>query len=241
MIARLKHADPARRVGLILLILALIVSLVGAFDQYSGQDFIHFFERTFDDFYANLGTELASIAVTVLIIDRLNDRRLDEQRREELILQMGSPDHAFAIEAVRILTAQGWLDDHALKNANLSCANLEGANLRKVNLHDARIPLANLRKVKLTDANLHYAYLQGTDLEHANLDGAVLKGANLNDANLLGAHFDQQTQFDEGTILPDCTYWTPGTDVSRFTDPEHPDFWRSRNPNSPAHVVVNGS
>jgi hypothetical protein len=29
--------------------------------------------------------------------------------------------------------------------------------------------------------------------------------------------------------------WTPGTDIARFTDPAHTDFWRSDNPDSPAY------
>ena len=237
MIARLKHAAPARQLGLVLLILAALVTLIGSLDQHPGLDLIHFLQRTFEDFYTNVGTELASIAITVLIIDRLNERRADEHHKEELVLQMGSPDNSFAIEAVRMLGAQGWLEGKTLKKAHLSRANLEGANLQKVNLEDAHLPLANLRKVKLSNANLKSAYMQGANLENANLGGANLKGANLNDANLLHIHLDQQTQFDESTILPDCTYWSPGADISVFTDPEHRNFWRSHNPNSPANGV----
>jgi len=33
-------------------------------------------------------------------------------------------------------------------------------------------------------------------------------------------------QFDEDTILPDGTHWTPETDMTRFTNPKNPDFWR---------------
>ena len=27
-------------------------------------------------------------------------------------------------------------------------------------------------------------------------------------------------------ILPDGTHWTPETDMSRYTDHSHPDFWQ---------------
>jgi hypothetical protein len=240
MIARWKHAAPARRFGLVLVILAVLVTVIGSRDQHPGLDLLHFLQRTFLDFYTNVGTELASIAITILIIDRLNERRLDEQQKEELVLQMGSPDNSFAIEAVRMLTAQGWLEGKTLKKAHLSRANLEGANLQKVNLEDARLPLANLRKVKFNNANLKRAYMQGANLDHVNLSGANLEGANLNDTNLIDAKFDHQTRFSAETILPDCTFWSPGTDISRFTDPEHREFWRSHNPNSPAYVPRNG-
>lgn len=241
MIARWKHAAPARHFGVVLLVLAAIVTVFGSLDQHPSLDVFHFLWLTFKDFYTNVGTELASIAITILIIDRLNERRANEHRKDALVLQMGSPDNSFAIEAVRMLSARGWLEGKALKKAHLSRANLAGANLQKVNLEEARLPLANLSKVKLNDANLSHAYMQGANLEHTNLSGANLKGANLNDANLLEVRIDHQTQFDESTILPDCTYWSPGADMSRFTDLEHRDFWRSHNPNSPACVYHNGS
>jgi hypothetical protein len=57
------------------------------------------------------------------------------------------------------------------------------------------------------------------------------------EANLLNANLTD-AKFDETTVLPDAVweyvtqtdinitgYWTPDTDMSRFTDPEHPDFW----------------
>jgi hypothetical protein len=241
MIARFKHAAPARHFGVVLLVLAAIVAVFGSLDQHPGLDVLHFLWQTFKDFYANVGTELASIAITILIIDRLNERRVDQHRKEQLVLQMGSPDNSFAIEAVRMLNAQGWLEGNALKKAHLSRANLIGANLQKVNLQDARLPLANLSKVKLNNANLSRAYMQGANLEHSNLCAANLKGVNLNDANLRDARIDYQTLFDENTILPDCTYWSPGADISRFTDPQHRDFWRSHNPNSPACMYPNGN
>ena len=72
--------------------------------------------------------------------------------------------------------------------------------------------------------------LAGLDLRaafftDANLDGADLSGANLTHAHLAGANLDG-VRFDETTILPDESYWTPESDLSRFTDPDHPDFYR---------------
>ena len=48
-------------------------------------------------------------------------------------------------------------------------------------------------------------------------------------ANLTGADFAEDTR------LPDGTHWTPDTDITRFTDPDHPRFWRSDDPESPAY------
>ncbi len=230
MIARFKHAEPVRKLGVVLLVIAGVVTLVGSLDNHPGLDPLTFLRATFDDFYANAGTELASIAITVLIIDRMHHHHDDEAQREALILQMGSPDHSFAIEAVRILGAHGWLKNGILKNAQLSHANLEGVNLQDVGLVGTRLALANLQHAKLTRANLHHALLKGADLRDACLRGADLRGVNLNDANLAGAKLDEHTLIDSETILPDCTYWSVGADLSRYTHPQHPDFWRPRHP-----------
>lgn len=228
MIARRRHSQPVQRMGVALLALATLVVSVGIADQYPDLDPLQFGRRLFRDLYANLGAELAGIAVTVLLIDRLHQRRTDENKRDMLILQMGSPDHSFAIEAVRMVAARDWLKHGALKGAHLSRANLKGANLQQVIIAEARLGLANLRHAKLIEADLQGTYLQGANLEEADLRGADLRGANLNDANLCGVRLDDSTLFNGDTILPDCTYWTPGTDMSRFTDSRHPDFWRGR-------------
>jgi len=228
MIARFKRSEPVRKLGFGLLILAAVITLVGSLDQHPGLDPLTFLKKTFDDFYTNVGTELASIATTVLIIDRMHRLRDDENERDALILQMGSPDHSFAIEAVRMLAAQNWLRNGALANAHLTHANLEGVNLQDVPLPSARLALANLRHAKLTHANLRHAYLKGADLQSACLRGADLRGANLNDVNMVDAHLDEDTLLDTETILPDCTYWEEGNDINRYIDPQHPNFWQPK-------------
>ena len=45
----------------------------------------------------------------------------------------------------------------------------------------------------------------------------------------------EKVEFNEKTKLPDGKKWTPDTDMARFTDPEHPDFWRSDFTGSPAY------
>ena len=228
MIARFKHSEPVRKLGFGLLILAALVTVIGSLDQHPGLDPLTFVKKTFDDFYTNVGTELASIAITVLIIDRLHHHHDDENEREALILQMGSPDHSFAIEAVRILAAKNWLKNGSLANAHLNHADLEGVNLQDVPLPNARLALTNLRHAKFTRADLHNAYLKGANLQSACFRGTDLRGANLNDANLIDAHFDAATQLDSETILPDCTYWEEGNDINRYTNPKHPNFWQPK-------------
>lgn len=189
------------------------------------------------DLYANGGAELLSIAITVLIIDRLNQRRAVAERKEELILQMGSRDNAFAVEAVRLLKHKGWLEDGSLKHAHLEKANLTGAHLGRAdlvraflintNLAGANLGGANLAGAYLINANLEGAYLHGTNLAGANLIAADLAEARFYEANLEGAVFVRsirsdapewylivmnvdQAKFDEKSILPNGKHWFEG-------------------------------
>jgi len=124
----------------------------------------------------------------------------------QLIRKLHSPDSKCVLQAVGELRARGWLSDGLLEGLNLRYViHLQGTNLYE----------ANLREVDLTMVNL-----QGANLWGANLQGAVLIGANLQGARL------GRATFDENTTLPDDTKWMPDTDMARFTDPDHPDFWR---------------
>jgi hypothetical protein len=236
------------------------------------------------EFHNEVAAELFGIGIGVLVIDFANERRSTRQRKEELILQMGSPDNGFAAEAVRILRQKGWLADGNLEKVYLIGANLQSADLGGVNLQEAFLGKANLRGADLAGINLQGAYLtranlrgadligghlqlaklEGADLRGAymgsvNLEGADMRGvllvgadirlANLQDvdlsyANLLGSYLSDANLlgvslagaiFNEATILPDGSLWSRTTDLTRFTDPNHPNFWRSDNPKSPAY------
>jgi hypothetical protein len=100
-----------RRVGVTLALLASLVAVIGYLSQHADLSLGLFLSHLTADFYANVSTELGSIAITVLIIDSLNQRRMTRQEKAELVLQMSSPDNAFAQEAVRRLRARGWLKD----------------------------------------------------------------------------------------------------------------------------------
>ena len=107
-----------------------------------------------------------------------------------------------------------------LQGADLIAANLQEADLVRANLQGAHLFMANLQRANLSDADLRETLLGRADLQGAGLDGTDLQRATLIRANLQGA------TLNENTILPDGTKWTPDTDMARFTDPDHPDFWR---------------
>ena len=84
---------------------------------------------------------------------------------------------------------EGWEGMRAdLSEADLHGADLRGANLSEANLYGADLSKADLHGAYLRGANLNGAYLYGAYLSGANLNGAYLRGANLSEANLSGAN-----------------------------------------------------
>ena len=175
---------------------AIVLALIGVIVIVAGYDYLHGAIRLrniVEDFYANASSELISIAITVLVIDQLNQRRARQHEAEQkriaqeaeenaekkrLILQMGSPDRGFAVEAARTLKARGWgfEKDDSLHGANLTGADLRGANLQDANLQRADLTGANLQNTVLALANLQKVYLSKADLRGAFLAGADLRG-----------------------------------------------------------------
>lgn len=134
----------------------------------------------------------------------------------------------------------------SLQGAKLSDGTFEGTNfheadLRQTDLQEAALDEADCRGADLTGANLRYAALESTNLEgafldHVDLRGAYLLNANLKNATLFGVTLGWGVRcedsitfppaiFDEETTLPDGTMWTSTTDMHRFTDPNHPDYY----------------
>ena len=74
-----------------------------------------------------------------------------------------------------------------LPGADLSWANLSGADLSGANLSGAYLSWADLSGANLSGAYLSGADLSGANLSGADLSGAYLPGANLSRVNLSGA------------------------------------------------------
>ena len=88
-----------------------------------------------------------------------------------------------------------WLNGESGSRADLSCANLRGANLSDANLRGADLSCANLSCANLRGANLSDANLRGADLSCADLRNANLFGADLRNANLFGADLSDANLF----------------------------------------------
>src|SRR5262245_34890981 len=107
----LRSLTPIRRLAGVLFIAAIVVGVVGYLVDLGALAFVHPLQILITSFYGNVSTDLASIVFAILVIDMLNERHAVEQEKRRLILQMGSPDNAFAREAARQLGAEGWLKD----------------------------------------------------------------------------------------------------------------------------------
>ena len=86
-----------------------------------------------------------------------------------------------------------------LSGANLSEADLYGANLYRADLSRANLSGANLYRADLSRANLYEAALSEADLSVANLYEANLSGANLSVANLSGADLSEVFIYIKGS------------------------------------------
>ena len=253
---RIRSGDwlTVQRVGVVLLSLAVLSGIAGyAVEHPEGFSLQQFA----GDFYANVSTELTSIAITVLIIDTLNRRRetrLEESReREQLTRQLGSSVNEVAKRASEELRARGWLTDGSLQGADLRIAHLEEAKLWKADLQGANLQWAKLKKsnlngsvlvgANLMQANLQAAKLGGADLRGANLfeaklyrvnfNGAYLHGANLAGAHLEGARLegaDLREAALEGAYLDELTVLPDGSHWSPDAD-----LKRFTDPNHPGY------
>lgn len=184
--------NPLQLVGIVLCVVGLMIILGG--HLYQEGKFIG--SLLIKDLWANVGAEILSIALTVLIIDRLNNRRLTTMEKSRLLLQMASPDSSVSQEAIRLLRAYGWLQDGSLREINLAWANLERGYLWNADLQGAKFLKANLKNVYLTYANLKGALDLSVDqLRQArNMKMAIMPDGSLYDGrfNLDGDIFRAQ-------------------------------------------------
>lgn len=124
------------------------------------------------------------------------------------------------------------LESSDLRGANFKGSYLRGANLRGTDIRDANFKEANLGGSNLERADIKNTSFAGaslykTNLEKTNLCEANLEGSDLRHANLKNVVWERKSDGITYTaILPDGNKWTPDTDMTRFTDPEHPNSWR---------------
>ena len=232
-----------RAILLVLLAIALMTSGVSLIFNLANKG-IH--SQWWEGWFQNFSTEMFGAFLGFWLLGMIVDRRRQQEARQEaqdelkkrLIREMRSKDNATALNAVEEMQAHGWLEDGSLQGAFLVGADLHGAFLAGADLSGADLSSANLKGASLAVANLQEAGLEYTNLHRTNLGYANLCGADLGFANLHGADLSFASLRGanlEHATLPDEALWTPDTDMERFTNTDHPNFWCSADPKSPAY------
>jgi hypothetical protein len=188
---------PVRLVGIIVFVLALAGAGLQYTQTYNGPlDWPNFVLN----FFIMLSPELAGIAVTVLILDYLGEKRRERALRWQLVHEMGSHNNYIALRAVYELRQRGWLMDGTLENVNLHYADLTAANLSNANLCHADIQDAQLARAELQNADLSETDMHGTNLAEANLQNANLLNSNVTTKQLAQAYSLENAILPDGTI-----------------------------------------
>lgn len=156
--------------------------------------------------------ELIGIGITVFVLGNVNQYMEIKADKNRLILQMGSPNNSFAIEAVRQLGHRGWIQDGTLRNANLTEANLNNAQLFDADLRDTILFSASLVKAQLINTNL-----SGANLVYTDMNGCFIIGSNLSKTNLIGANLSDVV-FDDKTIWEGAKFTTTEPSLTVFPD-----------------------
>jgi hypothetical protein len=200
------------------------------------------------DWFQGVSTEMVGAAMTTIFFTFIVGAVEQQQNIQRLKEDFGSEINIQALAAVDELARIDALEDGTLRGLIVPFANLQNAPLFEADLRDINLYGANLREAQMPEARFDEANLQAADMTRADLDSASLTGANLTAANLQsadlanadvsGANFTnanlqnailENTRFTSDTLLPDSTSYSDETDLQRFTDPAHPDFWRPAN------------
>lgn len=158
-----------------------IAVIIGLFGYLFEHKLIFNFTTFSNAFYANISTELISISITVLVIERLIRKREENELKRQLVRELRSTDSAITMRALDELNARGWSIEGVIRRAHLLRANFKGAYLKNV--------------------DLSYAWMREANFENSFMQGIKLKGAVLVGANFLGAKALTATQLSEATML----------------------------------------
>jgi uncharacterized protein YjbI with pentapeptide repeats len=148
--------------------LALIVVAILIF--IGGQIFINQIE----DYKLNLCASFLDLTITILVLDRLAERRAQRQRLQNLIYKMSSSVHTEARRAVEELKYLGWFSDGSMRGARIIFADLGGIDFT---WH----PQTDFRNITITDSNLNECVLNGIDMS-----GSMLLNSRLRKSDLSG-------------------------------------------------------
>ncbi|MEQ9031068.1 MAG: pentapeptide repeat-containing protein, partial [Aggregatilineales bacterium] len=118
---------------------------------------------------------------------------------------------------------EGWLDAPNTKRANLSGTYLRD-DFTEVDFHRVNLSNSHIQDASFQRANLRGANLSGTHIERVTFTGADLTDADLTGMFIIKYMYERaflvtnysRVIFDETTILPDGTNWSPERDLAEF-------------------------
>ena len=122
------HRNLVRLVALLIGAAGIYVAILGA--KLNNKTFV----EVFNESYANISTELISIALTVLVINELYSRlqRQTEEKelKAKLIRMLGSDEREVSIPALQELRAKGWgFTEYSYDGSRFRSRNISG-NIR---------------------------------------------------------------------------------------------------------------
>lgn len=134
-------------------------------------------------------------------------------------------------------------DGSSFRESNISSATFKNANLENAVFVECRAIATDFSEATLIRANLRNGVFREADFSAADLTDADLTGAIFHERVIDDRVFGYgmtigSAKFSDWTVLPDESAYDPelGLDqLERFTNPDHPDYWRSDFDGSPAY------
>lgn len=188
------------RIGLVtltsffLLVGALFIS--DGFESESGE--------TIHNLMLNFAFTLLGVALTVLVIDRLNEKRSKAERKDTLIRDLGVGDKSVSLRALNELANVFALTDGSLSKKDFTKSeffeiDLAGFVADNALFIGSKFIKCDLANSSLIEASLNDAFFEKCGMDQSNLEKASmiqstfiacdLRNANITGADLRGAHF----------------------------------------------------
>jgi len=178
----------------------------------------------------DLVPEAVGITITVVLIERIakirDEQNQEQNYKEQLIRDAGSTSNEIAKNALHQMHKHDWSRGQGslLINQNFRGANWQKSEIWKANLDESDLKFVKLQRAYVYSSSLRDVDLRYSELVETDLRGTDLSGANLHHADLVGAIISgtnvngkfRSAIFDENTILPDGSSWSPDTDMSKF-------------------------
>ena len=169
-----------------------------------------------EELWVSLIPEFISIAITIIIIDAIYNKRSEDEQKNILIGKMGSNNNNVATEAWEELDARGWGSDGSLRGKFLISTNLDGNSFTGADMRNVMLSFSSLKNTTWIETDLEGASLDHTDFTNSTLssypDGPFIPEANLKDVSLFNANLMNarvrheqliQVRTLSGAIMPD--------------------------------------